>query len=150
MPIVVSLRAKMRTIRTLAILAVPGQIVARKGEWLLQMSLHSPIHGKANHMVQQVVSDGAYDIRWTYNVPLGTDLLAICCQAIFLWVVEVVLQLHTLVSLEARICGRTDVKAVMLRACLQQEALRSQSSIFETLHEVHDEICVQLGKSIGV
>ena len=50
------------------------------------MCLHSRINREANHVVEQIVSDGSDDVRRSDDVPLSADFFAVCEQGILLTV----------------------------------------------------------------
>lgn len=77
--------------RALAVFPVPRDVVPWERDRLLQVRLHRAIHGQADHVVEQVVADGADDVRWTNHVPLRAVSATVLEQKVFLRVVEVVL-----------------------------------------------------------
>jgi hypothetical protein len=123
---------------TLAELPIPCEVVAREFQRLAEMCLHGAIDGEADHVVEQVVTDGADNVRRPHHVPLGAGLLAICVERILLWVVEIGLERYPGVCLERRVRGRADVEAILLGTSLKEEALWLEAGVLETLCEVDD------------
>lgn len=74
-------------------------------------------------MVQGAISDGAYDIRRAYHVPGDAGRVAVLEQRVFLRVVEVCFEVDSGIGFEGGIRCWADVEAVVLCACLEEEAL---------------------------
>lgn len=120
----------------LTVLTIPGSIITWKGKRLSQVSLHSSVHSKAYHMIQGAMRDCTDDVRRSNDVPLDTSFLAVVKERIFLRVVEIVFQVDSWITLERGIRCWTNVKAVMLRSCLEEKPLWLQISVTQSAQEI--------------
>jgi hypothetical protein len=104
------------------------------------MGLYGAVDGKANHVVQKIVTDSTDDVRRSDYIPLSTSLLAVRVECVLLRVVEVGFECYSRIGLERWVRSRANVEAILLGTSLQEEALRLEASILETLCEVDDQV----------
>ena len=102
------------------------------------MSLHCAIDGKSHHVIEQIIPDGADNVRWPDHIPLRPRFLAVCGERILLWVVEIVLQRHARIGLERRVGSWAYMETIVLGSGLQKEALRLEARFLQAVGEVDD------------